>query len=205
MPPADWPFITACASLGAKIKAVEAAKNIASAETCPRSFAVAVRCSESRMNDDPSCQSLLLKLYVDPDLTLPRSGRGFQDQSWFPSIFAVPLIHSRYSASGVTPVSPPQPAEFPGPVDQLTTPIMTGFGAMRKTGAPESPLQAPSPAVSPLLAGSNRRICKVPGFPVATSVAARAVPPDLPSPPIAIPLPATTNASPGATAMPAGP
>src|SRR5207342_3856589 len=88
------------------------------------------------------------------------------------------------------------PAEFRGPVDQLTTPIIPPFA---KTGAPESPVQAPRPSFSPMVAASTRRICRFPGRPVATRLAARTVPPDLPSPRTATPRPATVNASPGAT------
>ena len=43
-----------------------------------------------------------------------------------PHCRAVCKIQSRYSVSGVTPVMPPQPAVPFGPVDQLTTPTMTG-------------------------------------------------------------------------------
>ena len=39
-----------------------------------------------------------------------------------PHPLAVRKIHSRYSGSGVTPVSPPQPSVLLAPVDQLTTP-----------------------------------------------------------------------------------
>ena len=46
----------------------------------------------------------------------------------------------------MTPVRPPQPSLIAGPVDQLTTPITASAPPMsRKTGAPESPVQAPRP------------------------------------------------------------
>jgi predicted cupin superfamily sugar epimerase len=45
----------------------------------------------------------------------------------------------------------------------------------------------PTPERSPLVAGSTSLICNVPGSPVATSAAARMVPPVLPSPRAATP------------------
>ena len=54
------------------------------------------------------------------------------------------------AASGVRPVRPPQPPVRFGPVDQLTMPITTRLPlSSRKAGAPESPVQAPSPALAP--------------------------------------------------------
>ncbi len=86
-----------------------------------------------------------------------------------PHCRAVCNSQSRYSVSGVTPVMPPQPALPFGPVDQLTTPTMTGPpGLSSNTGPPESPVQAPSPSRVPWPIGSTRRICSVPGLPVAT-------------------------------------
>src|SRR6185437_389377 len=71
-----------------------------------------------------------------------------------PSARARCRIQSRYRTSGVTPVRPPQPADSFGPVDQLTTPTIARYPSMsRNAGAPESPAQAPSPAVSPLVCG----------------------------------------------------
>ncbi len=101
-----------------------------------------------------------------------------------PSLCAVSTIQPRYCASGVTPVRPPQPAASFGPVDQLTKPSTAGGDAceVRNAGAPESPAHAPRPGLSPLLAGSNNLICNEPGRPVTTRLAARAVPPVLPSP-----------------------
>src|SRR6185295_17563584 len=149
------------------------------------------------MKEIPSSHRFFDRLSRTLSATFLHSSCALQDQIWFPSVFAVCVIHSPYSVNGVTPVRPPQPAEFPGPVDQLTTPMRVKRPpAARKTGAPESPVQAPSPALSPLVAGCTRRICKVPGRPVATSVAARTVPPDLPSPLCATPAPATRNSSP---------
>src|SRR5262245_5890905 len=132
---------------------------------------------------DPRAEFVVDAIVVPSFAHLVRSFWRRQDQIWFPSSFAAPLIHSRYSVRGVTPVSPPQPSEFRGPVDQLTTPMIAGWPSARpNTGPPESPVQAPSPGLSPRVAGSCRRICKVPGWPVAIRLAARTVPPDLPSP-----------------------
>ena len=76
---------------------------------------------------------------------------------------AVSTIQPRYRASGVIPVRPPQPVVRFGPVDQLTTPSTAGVAPeMRNAGAPESPPQAPKPALSPLLTGSYNRICSGP-------------------------------------------
>src|SRR5665213_1911460 len=50
--------------------------------------------------------------------------------------------------SGVTPVRPPQPSSSFGAVDQLTMPMtwpISDAPAPAKTGAPLSPVQAPSP------------------------------------------------------------
>jgi len=81
-----------------------------------------------------------------------------------PRLRAVSTIQPRYRASGVIPVRPPQPSVKFGPVDQLTTPRITGPAPeVRNAGAPESPAQAPKPAASPLLAGSNNLICNGPG------------------------------------------
>ena len=63
------------------------------------------------------------------------------------------------------PVRPPQPPTSFGPVDQLTTPMIARLPFVsRNAGAPESPAQAPSPALSPLVAGSNSRICSGAGY-----------------------------------------
>src|SRR5215203_1971614 len=108
-----------------------------------------------------------------------------------PHFCAACTTQSRYSVSGVTPVMPPQPAEPFGPVDQLTTPTITGPpGLSSKTGAPESPVQAPSPSRVPCPTGSTSLICNVPGLPVATRPATRMVPPLLPSPRTVTPMPA---------------
>src|SRR4051812_23028408 len=108
-----------------------------------------------------------------------------------PHFAAVCTTQSRYSVSGVTPVMPPQPAAPFGPVDQLTTPITTGPACLSsKTGAPESPVQAPSPSRAPCPTGSTNLICNVPGLPVATRLATRMVPPLLPSPRTVTPMPA---------------
>src|SRR5215213_3229600 len=108
-----------------------------------------------------------------------------------PHFCAVCTIQSRYSVSGVTPVMPPQPAEPFGPVDQLTTPTITGpLCLSSKTGAPESPVQAPNPSRVPCPTGSTSLICNVPGLPVATRPATRMAPPLLPSPRTVTPMPA---------------
>src|ERR1043165_832976 len=86
---------------------------------------------------------------------------------------------------------PPHPAEPFGPVDQLTTPTITGPPCLSsKTGAPESPVQATRPSRVHCPTGSTTRICSVPGLPVATRLATRMVPPLLPSPRTVTPMPA---------------
>src|SRR5205085_8625675 len=108
-----------------------------------------------------------------------------------PHFAAVCTTQSRYSVSGVTPVMPPQPAEPFGPVDQLTTPTIIGPPCLSsKTGAPESPVQAPSPSRVPCPTGSTSLICSAPGLPVAARPATRMVPPLLPSPRTVTPMPA---------------
>src|SRR5271169_4414045 len=93
---------------------------------------------------------------------------------------------------------PPQPALPFGPVDQLVTPMMTApDGWSSNTGPPESPVHAPSPAWAPCPAGSTRRICKLPGLPVAIRAAVRTVPALLPSPRTVTPMPAMVNLAPG--------
>src|SRR5207302_4881524 len=78
------------------------------------------------------------------------------------------------------------------------TPTMTGpDGWTSNTGPPESPVHAPSPSRVPWPAASTRRICKLPGLPVATRTAARTVPPLLPSPRTVTPMPAMENLAPG--------
>ena len=75
--------------------------------------------------------------------------------------------------------------------------------ATPNTGAPESPVQAPSPGFSPRVAGSNRRICKRSRAARLRPAWRRArVPPDLPSWRTATPVPATVKLSPGATVKP---
>src|SRR5206468_3028437 len=116
-------------------------------------------------------------------LSDPNSGLGCYGASGVPSFRAISTIQPRYRSSGVIPVRPPQPAVKFGPVDQLTTPIiLRSLPEPAKVGAPESPAQAPNPAVSPLLTGSNSLICSDPGCPVTISGAARTVPPVRPSP-----------------------
>src|SRR3954454_16637664 len=73
-------------------------------------------------------------------------GYGSAFYSPAPQLRAVRRIQSRYSASGVTPVRPPQPLVLLGPVDQLTTPTITARpDCISNAGAPESPVQAPKP------------------------------------------------------------
>src|SRR5215217_227536 len=126
------------------------------------------------------------------DPTSPRKrGEVKEVHNPTPHLCAACSIQSRYSVSGVTPVMPPHPAAPFGPVDQLTTPTMTGPPCLSsKTGAPESPVQAPSPSRVPCPTGSTSLICNVPGLPVATRSAARMVPPLLPSPRTVTPMPA---------------
>src|SRR5262245_22073000 len=81
--------------------------------------------------------------------------------------------------------------------DQLMMPTrVRSFSS--NTGPPESPLQTPSPALSPSLCGSTRLSCWELGRSVATRVAARSLPALLRSPCTATPKPATMKRSPTA-------
>lgn len=63
-----------------------------------------------------------------------------------PTPLAVSTIHFWYRDNGVIPVSPLHPASFFAPVLQLTSPITTGDPVVvSNAGAPESPVQPPSP------------------------------------------------------------
>src|SRR5215213_4317152 len=191
--------MTAWASLEAKIMAAEATNDNASDGTW-MCFAIPARRCDCRMKD-PRLPVFLALRDLPRSAHNPRSSSVYQEGFWFLSIFTVTVIQSRYRNKGVTPVRPPQPLEFPGPVDQLMTPMTAGAPLIAKTGPPESPVQAPNPGLSPRVAASTRRICKFPGRPVAIRLAARMVPPDLPSPRTETPVPATVNGSPKATVM----
>src|SRR5262245_57412413 len=76
-----------------------------------------------------------------------------------PIAAAVLITQSRYRTIGVTPVRPPQPVESAGPVAQLIKPSTASRPSLAsRTGPPESPQQEPTPATSPFVFGSTKRI-----------------------------------------------